>query len=275
MDASSLESSTMPVFTQPFDPNDCKSIEKDPERKSLHFIRHAEGYHNVNHRYRDLENLDARLTELGLDQCRALSAELLTNGLLADTTDILIVTSPMTRCLQTTLHALDSIIAEKQPPIVALESVRETVNFNCDRRRSISELSKEFPTVDFSQIESDHDPIWARYEARLGDHAEYPDHRESAELYVVAERGRQFLTWLRRQPQSHVIVCTHSAFLRCLKNYGYGVPFKPEQTLVNREDPSAEHGGAVLHYHGSPDFGSTMKKNYANCELRSMTVTFM
>jgi broad specificity phosphatase PhoE len=278
------ESTTAAVTIHPFDPSDYLSIEKDPNRKSLHFIRHAEGRHNVDRRYRDLENLDAPLTELGIDQCRALSAQLLqmtTNDplFLADTNDILIVTSPMTRCLQTTMHALDSLISAKRPPIVALEHVRETVNFNCDRRRHKSILSKEFPTVDFGQIESDDDPIWNAYEARLGDHLTYTGHRESAELYVVAERGRRFMEWLQRQSQSHVIVCTHSAFLRCLKNYGYGVPAKPIQTLDDRGDPSSEEGrpdgggGAVLRY-DCADFGSTMKKDYANCELRSMIAMF-
>ena len=39
----------------------------------LHIVRHAEGTHNVNRAYREIENLDARLTPLGEEQCLRLS----------------------------------------------------------------------------------------------------------------------------------------------------------------------------------------------------------
>jgi broad specificity phosphatase PhoE len=213
------------------------------------------------------------LTEHGIGQCRALSEELRTSGFLSDTSDILIVTSPLTRCLQTTLHAFDSIIAEKQPRIVALEWVRETVNFSCDRRNFASQLSKTFPMVDFGHIlkSDDPDPIWAHYEQRLGDQLAYTKHRESAELYKVAERGRKFFEWLRLQPQSHVIVCTHSAFLRCILNYGYGVPSKPEQLLDDRDERSED--GPLLQYH-CPELESSLRASYDKCEMRSMTAAF-
>lgn len=263
---------SIPVHIHPFHDDQIEAIERDATKKSLHFIRHAQGYHNVNQRYRDLENLDARLTDHGVQQCRWLSEELKASGLLQDASDILVVTSPLTRCLQTTIYALDSILEDKKPPIVAVESLRETVNYNCDRRRNISDVSKEFPMVDFGNIESDSDPIWDHYERRLGDDTTYTLHRESAELHMVATRGRRFFQWLARQPQSHVIVCTHSAFLRCIKNYGYGVPAKPKQVLDYRAVPGVEET-PVVHY-AQQSHGSLMKADYANCELRSMAATF-
>lgn len=269
----SQDPTSISVHIHPFDRKDIESIEKDANKKSLHFIRHAQGFHNVNKRYRDYQNLDARLTDYGLQQCHTLSRELQSTGLLHSSSDILIVTSPLTRCLQTTMYSLDSLLKDKRPPIVALESVRETVNYNCDRRRSISELSMEFPMVDFGHIESDPDPIWDHYERQLGDDCDYTLHRESAELHVVADRGRDFFQWLARQPQSHVLVCTHSAFLRCIKNYGYGVPHKPEQLLDDRTVPDKEDR-PVLHY-SNEAHGSSMKAEYANCELRSMTASFV
>ena len=111
--------------------------------KVLHLIRHAEGHHNVNQEYRDIRNMDASLTPKGIEQCRQLSQRIQQAAAsaascplsdLAGNTD-LIVTSPLTRCIQTTLMALDSVIHTRRPPIVAHESIRETVNYNCDRRR--------------------------------------------------------------------------------------------------------------------------------------------
>ena len=39
----------------------------------LHVVRHAQGTHNVDQKYRDPRNHDARLTGFGAQQCEALS----------------------------------------------------------------------------------------------------------------------------------------------------------------------------------------------------------
>ena len=254
--------------------------------KVLHLIRHAEGHHNVNQEYRDIRNLDARLTLTGIEQCRELSQKIQQAAAaaaaaepssplsdLAGKTD-LIVTSPLTRCIQTTLVALSAVIRERQPPVIAHESIRETVNYNCDRRRSVTELSREFGTIDFSGIETDHDGVWDAYVERLGGDETWTRHRESAELHVVAERGSQFFQWLQSRPERHVTVCTHSAFLRCILHYGLGtgVPWQPEQLLDDRNDNKSV---PVVRYCGGDEAANSwLRSDYANCEIRSMIVHF-
>lgn len=246
--------------------------------KVLHLIRHAEGYHNVNSNYQDISNLDARLTAAGIEQCRTLSTRIqqaTDAGCplkdLAANTD-LVVTSPLTRCVQTALLTLEPILRARRIPVVAIESLRETVNFNCDRRRPLSELSTEFKNVDFSNVETDHDEIWEASVRRHGCDETYTDHRESAQLHVVADRGREFFRWLRSRPEEHVTVCTHSAFLRCILHYGLdgGVPLQVPQHLDTRRDKTEL---PVVRY---GDFEKTraLRADFANCELRSMVVHF-
>jgi hypothetical protein len=46
-------------------------------------------------------------------------------------------------------------------PIVAHELCRETLEIEpCCKRRTITEIAKQFPGVDFSLIETDHDALW-------------------------------------------------------------------------------------------------------------------
>ena len=187
----------------------------------------------------------------------------------------LIVTSPLRRCIQTATLSLQPLL-EKGTPMVAHEFVRETVNYNCDRRQSLEKIAAEHPHVDFDHIEHEHDDIWQRYEDRFGCDETFTKHRESGEIHVVAERGRAFFEWLREQPQKHIVICTHSAFLRCIKNFGnnkeegpLGVPQLPEQHADLPSDISP-----VLEYPSDSTFAKEMRRDYENCELRSMKIVF-
>lgn len=245
--------------------------------KYVHFIRHGQGAHNVNQEYHSIENIDARLTEKGQAQCHVFAQSILEEKPhLLDTQ--LVVTSPLTRCIQTALLSLHPALQNNpELPVVAHESVRETVNYNCDRRRSVAEISAEHPRVDFTHVEHDRDPIWHRYEERLGEG--YNKHRESAELHVVAERGRQFFAWLARRPEERVVVCSHAAFLRCLLNFGqaWPVPFQPPQNLDTRTVPSTRQqqpsNVPVVRYMDNA-LATSMKLTFDNRELRSLIVAF-
>ena len=78
---------------------------------------------------------------------------------------------------------------------------------------------------------SGEDDLWARYEAIAGPPDRWTKHRESCDLYYVAERTRSFFEWLATRPEENVVVSTHSALLRCLFSYGHpgGVRAAPEQ----------------------------------------------
>ena len=246
--------------------------------KKVHFVRHAEGTHNVEKNYHCLSNFDARLTKVGEKQCIQL-AQSLSSSMMMESVD-LVVTSPLTRCIQTSLFCFSSLLP-KNIPFVVHESIRETVNYHCDRRRSIQQLLHEFPTIDFSTTEEEEDGIWKEYEERFASlkdpntRQEYSNaHRESAELYKVAHRGRLFFQWLSTRTERNIIVSTHSAFLRCILHWGHndtGVPLAPSQHLDIRSDEEKKQTDTipVVKFVGTNEFETFMRSDYANCEMRS------
>lgn len=257
--------------------------------KVMHFVRHAQGTHNVNREYSAIENMDARLTDHGKDQCRSLAESIRQAASLTSTTPDnananlsnlhesaqLVVTSPLTRCIQTSLISFP-MLAERRVPFVAHSGVRETVNWNCDRRRNISDIAKDFgkDAVDFTHIPTDHDDVWEAYEKRLGTPEQWDTIRESGELHVAAERGRQFLEWLQTRPERNIVVCSHCAFLRCFWNFGVGggdVPFQPPQMNDDREDFT---NVPVVRYCGDDGFAESIRLSFENCELRSLVIAF-
>lgn len=302
----------------------------DKNVKLIYIVRHAEGWHNVNQEYKSIKNLDARLTTKGTNQCSKLRDELLSlkkefdvlnntvdddaigdrykqglnylmNGYEKDG-DICVLVSPMTRCIQTALLSFDFWLPEsseqqsgKRVPFMGLEALRETVNYNCDRRRRISEVADEYPQIDFSFCRDDEDEIWNSYRTRQrnrtiieddrkeeGTHVK-KDYLESAELYVVANRGKQALEFLQSLPQSRIVLSTHSAYLRCILNWGQtgGVPRMFEQRLDDREDPTRQD--KLFDYCYKDDecsdeakiemdrvaFEEYMREDYENAEMRS------
>ena len=206
---------------------------------------------------RDPANHDARLTPFGEQQCEALSLSLRRDGRVAGAT--LVVTSPLTRCVQTALLCFEGRVAD-DARFVAHESVRETLNFACDARRGSDALTREFASrgVDFSLVVDPEDaidrasaspyardPLWRKYEAVVGDAREWDDHRESCDLVSVADRARAFFAWLETRDEREVAVSSHSAFMRCLFSWGHagGVRAAPEQTLW-RVGGAADEGDA-------------------------------
>ena len=169
-------------------------------KKVIHLVRHAQGEHNVAGEedytfYQKEEYADAALTNKGVKQCQSLAA---IHGI---TTAELLVVSPMTRTLQTATISFPSLVGKF--PWLALESVREQSGFHpCDRRRTVSEYTTEFQHVDFSLVGDDEDPLY-----HLHANEREPDMH-------VAERSRQFFSWLRHRKEKEIIVVTHSAFLR-------------------------------------------------------------
>lgn len=145
--------------------------------------------------YADPSFLDPELTKLGVSQCLALkpSVEAIQSSI------DLVVISPLRRALMTAALAFDH---RKEVSWIALETVRERIGKNaCDKRRRRGVLEAEYPDVDFEKI-GEEDTRWTEH------------HRETpAEM---AERGLEFLAWLRGRPEDRIGVVTHSAFLSTL-----------------------------------------------------------
>lgn len=293
--------------------------------KLIHVVRHAEGTHNVNKEYNDPVHADARLTRRGAEQCAELAASLESEHLRRvldsrlsigkddgddDSAGIAVVTSPMTRCIQTAMLSFPSLLAAPDVPFVAHEGFRETVNYHCDRRRTLAELAADYGgAIDFALLAGDDaDPLWERYRRRLP--PGWNRHMESADLASVVARAQDGLAHVAGRPEREVVVCTHSAFLRCVLNHGQtgGVPQRPPQNLAasfvvshgakkdggsdgskggdGKQEPSSGTGGEkndarttdqkIFDYDNTDGgaFEEYMRRNYENCELRSFCLLF-
>ncbi|CAO2833845.1 unnamed protein product [Amaranthus hypochondriacus] len=226
--------------------------------KTLHWVRHAQGFHNVAgekayEAYKSYDYLDASLTSLGWEQVDNLRKHVQASGLSKKIE--LVITSPLTRTMQTAVGVFGGggysdgvdvtplMVANVEgsdrpaissfgcPPFLAVELCREHLGVHpCDKRRSKSKYETLFPAIDFSLIESDEDTWWKE------------DVRETDE--EVAERGMKFMKWLWTRKEKEIAIVSHSGFLfHTLGNFGN-------------------------------DCHQVMKKeictHFANCELRSM-----
>lgn len=167
--------------------------------KIVHLVRHAQAEHNAaclaasgDRSVYLLESLhDARLTERGRSQAEVLRAEISAAGVEVDA----VLVSPLSRCCQTAKIAFPACSR-----FVATETCRERNGLHpCDRRRSRTELTKEFPDIDFRALATDEDCSWTA-------------ERES-EAALVA-RAEAFCAELAGRPEECIAVVAHNDFLQ-------------------------------------------------------------
>ncbi|KAB2072356.1 hypothetical protein ES319_A07G009700v1 [Gossypium barbadense] len=219
----------------------------------IHLIRHAHGLHNLeSERHRDplkrIQYADPELSPLGWQQVREQRKDLSASGLLERIE--LVVTSPLTRTLQTSVGIFGSPLKDENtvgngyqngiktpifnhPPIIASELCRERLSKGRSRG-SISQCRSRFPQVDFSLIEREDDILWEA------------DERESDES--VAAKGIKFIKWLLARKEKEIAVVSHGVFL--------------QQTLIalkNEFDSSIEE-----------EFLTPLVYLFGNCEIRSL-----
>ncbi|XP_021861221.1 phosphoglycerate mutase-like protein 1 [Spinacia oleracea] len=226
--------------------------------KTIHLVRHAQGFHNVAgdkdvEAYLSYDYLDASLTSRGWEQVDHLRKHVQGSGL-SKKID-LVITSPLTRTIQTAVGVFGGgaytdgvdvtplMVADAGnsgrpgissfgcPPFLAVELCREHLGVHpCDKRRSKTEYETLFPAIDFSLIENDEDVLWKE------------DLRETDE--ELAKRGMKFLNWLWTRSEKEIAIVSHSGFLfHTLSAFG-----KDCHQVVKDE----------------------ICTHFANCELRSM-----
>jgi broad specificity phosphatase PhoE len=168
--------------------------------KIVHFVRHAQGFHNVAgeedyEAYKSEEFEDALLTVKGEKQCSDLNASAI-HGKNAD----LVIVSPMRRCLATASLSFPNHVGKI--PWIAHESIREQSGLHpCDRRKPVSQHKVNFPHINYDLVEHDIDPLYYKY-----------DGREDADN--VTKRAFEFFEFLSTREEKEIIVVTHSAYLR-------------------------------------------------------------
>ncbi|KAL1507168.1 hypothetical protein AB1Y20_008019 [Prymnesium parvum] len=198
-------------------PDDLKSF---PEGcKLVHFVRHGEGHHNVVQReWRGrptwdglsepytLDNdpsfkfLDPELTTRGREQAEALQARA---ALLS--VDLL-VCSTLRRATQTGLIAFANCMANRPLSVIASDLCHEIGGkHTCDKRSAVSQLRLEFPSVDYSLVKEEEDPLWL-------------DGMTRESLASLSHRAARFAEWLGQRPEKQIAVASHSAFLLAIFN---------------------------------------------------------
>jgi len=172
--------------------------------KTVHFIRHGQSTFNQatgTTPWVDPMLFDAPLSDYGEAQVAALRPE--TAALRVE----LVVTSPLTRAIQTALGAFSD-----DAPIVVEALNRERLEASCDLGRPPRALKADFPSLSF-----DHLPErWWYNEG--GDPHEIVSEPEE----VFNGRVAAFRRWLAERPENRLAVVGHGAFLRALTGEGFG-----------------------------------------------------
>jgi len=175
--------------------------------KTIHFVRHAEGIHNVASREmpgfhdgpsRTMVYHDAPLTSVGVGQGQALRIKV--EGLAAPPE--VVVVSPLRRAIHTAQLGFQSS-AGHGPPFVCTELCRERISIHAsDMRRDLSTISGEFPFVDFGEVVDEADAMWP--------HKEILPSEDASE--ACAARALDFLAWLHARPEQRLAVVSHWVF---------------------------------------------------------------
>eukprot|EP00929_Paragymnodinium_shiwhaense_P106887 TRINITY_DN72726_c0_g1_i1.p1 TRINITY_DN72726_c0_g1~~TRINITY_DN72726_c0_g1_i1.p1 ORF type:complete len:328 (-),score=41.68 TRINITY_DN72726_c0_g1_i1:117-1100(-) len=249
--------------------------------KKIHFIRHAEGYHNVatkrtgdneclkrgEHLAQQHELWDARLTDKGIRQAKELREYLSTrpSGGRSFTAFDLVVVSPLTRTLQTADAIfgpprtpgvpafLDPGVAPEGSPEGSAASTRKVprprilVREECRERWGLYVCDGRRP---IREIIGEF-PGFDFSEVEYDQDCFYTDERESDEH--CCERAVHFLEWLNKRPEKCIAVVTHSSFLRHLfQQFGRDSHADDKDTL-QRLAGNCELRSVVLCSHGTKD----------------------
>jgi len=267
------------------------------QTRKVHFIRHAEGFHNVetaktgsNHcllRGNKLASehplYDSRLTPKGINQAKELRTILAhrPSGGRSFTAFDLVVVSPLTRTCETALHVFGNPRKPGLPPFLCdgeapygspeyaagvkvaaprflvREECRERFgHYVCDGRRSIKEISADFPDFDFSEVATNEDNY-------------YTDERESDD--DCCDRAVKFLEWLNSRPEKCIAVVTHSSFLRHLFGQFGEQMTQEKKDSLQRMAGNCELRSVVLCSHGNKD-GKIVEKMRARPQVAPSTI---
>jgi broad specificity phosphatase PhoE len=180
---------------------------------TIYLIRHAQSTFNAVYDpdQPDPMIFDAPITELGEQQARQ------TRNRVQHLDVERVIVSPLSRTLQTA-----SLIFGARLPFHINAAVREQLTNSCDVGRSPTELSRDYPELDFGHLEE----CWWHNEAK--------DHRgisvESSE--TLQERADSFANFLRTTQVRSTAIVTHGNFIRALTG------IQPDNCQIMEFDPT-------------------------------------
>lgn len=247
--------------------------------KKVHFIRHAEGFHNVATKEHGSNDCllrggepasshalyDARLTQKGIAQSVMLRDYLAKrpSGSRTFTAFDLVVVSPLTRTCETALHVFGSprepgkpaFLTRVEAPVgtpereagVMVAPPRFLVREECRERWGHYVCDGRRP---IREIAAEF-PNFDFSEVIHDDDVFYSDERESDEH--CCERAVKFLEWLNKRPEKCIAVVTHSSFLRHLfGQFGENL-HREDMDNLQRLAGNCELRSIVLCSHGNKD----------------------
>jgi broad specificity phosphatase PhoE len=162
--------------------------------RAVHFIRHAEGYHNS---LNDETIPDPDLTPKGKEQCKHLS----TTFPYFDRID-LVCASPIRRACQTALISMEPYLQSGKHKVLALPLAQEATDKPANTPSDIKVLEKEFgDVVDFHRCMD----TYTNYSSKEGRFA--PDGPS------LSTRALELRRFLRDRDEQEVVVVSHGDFL--------------------------------------------------------------
>jgi len=249
--------------------------------KKVHFIRHAEGYHNVatkesggstdcllrdpNKTAKEHHLYDARLTKKGVEQADKLRSYLSQrpSGGRSFTAFDLVVVSPLTRTCETALHVfgkpripgkpafLDDGVAPAHAPEykagLKVPAPRFLVKEECRERWGHYVCDGRRSITELASEFENFDFSEVLHDEDVF----YTDERESDEH--CCERAMKFLRWLNARPEKCIAVVTHSSFLRHLFGQFGGNLAAVDMDNLQRLAGNCELRSVVLASHGNKD----------------------
>ena len=165
--------------------------------KIVHCIRHGQSTFNAHFAEtgEDPLHFDAPLTELGQRQVAERAPVLRQNAY------ELVVTSPLTRAIQTTMGLFGNHPAA---PAILVECLhREHLESSCDVGRAVSHLSQEFPHLSFGHLEE----VWWHNEGEANERGFIVE-----PAHVFEDRVERFRGWLVERPEKLIAVVGHGTF---------------------------------------------------------------
>jgi broad specificity phosphatase PhoE len=169
--------------------------------KIVHCIRHGQSTFNAHFAEtgEDPLHFDAPLTELGRRQVAERAPELRQYAY------ELVVTSPLTRAIQTTLGLFGDHPAK--PPIHIECLHREHLESSCDVGRNPALLAQDFPHLAFDHL----DEVWWHNDGELD-----PRGFVYEPSHIFENRVEEFRYWLKQRPEGMIAVVGHGTFFRQL-----------------------------------------------------------
>ena len=178
--------------------------------KVVYFVRHGEAAHNADFSAYG-STPDTALTPRGQEQASVALRQCLRTIIEEGGRFDAVVTSPMTRAIETCLYSTEGLLrAGTEPRVEPL--CTERGSSVCDRGSPKSALQQRFPALDLSALSAE--AWWDREEEMYGPDSAARDYVRHGRL--VSARALALAQWLVALPGERVVVFGHAGIFRAL-----------------------------------------------------------